>query len=78
MKNKILILIIGIIIGSIITTSAFLIYNKVFIKNLKGQETMQINGREQMQPPSLPDGNDGTLPEKPSNSNNNNIVGSVK
>lgn len=83
MKNKILVLIIGILIGAIITTSAFLIYNKVAIKNQKEQETMRIDGNGQMQPPSnrnmgeppsMPNGNGGTPPEKPSNSNNNNNV----
>ncbi len=80
MKNKILILIIGILIGAIITTSAFLIYNKAVVKNPKEQETMRMDGNGQMQPPSngnmgeppsMPNG--GTPKELPSNSNNNNV-----
>ena len=35
MKNKILYLIIGILIGAIATTTAFLIYNKTLSKNFK-------------------------------------------
>lgn len=62
MKNKILILIIGILIGAIITTSGFLIYNKAVVKNPKDQETMRR------------DRNGGTPPEKTLNSNNNNNV----
>ena len=83
MKNKILILIIGILIGAIITISAFLIYNKAVVKSPKEQQTMRMNGNGQMQPPSngnmgeppqVPNRNGGTPPEKPSNSNNNNNV----
>lgn len=83
MKNKILILIIGILIGAIITTSAFLIYNKSVVKNSKEQETMRMDGNGQMQPPSngnmgeppqVPNGNGGTSKELPLNSNNNNNV----
>lgn len=81
MKNKILILIIGILIGAIITTSAFLIYNKAVVKNPKEQETMRMDGNGQMQPPlngnmgkppSMPNG--GTPKELPLNSNNNNNI----
>lgn len=80
MKNKILILIIGILIGAIITISAFLIYNKGVVKNPKEQEIMRMDGNGQMQPPSngnmgeppqVPNG--GTPKELPSNSNNNNV-----
>lgn len=76
MKNKILVLIIGILIGAIITTSGFLIYNKMITKNSKEQRTMRMDGNGQMQPPSngnmgeqphVPNGNGGTPPEKPSN-----------
>lgn len=83
MKNKILVLIIGILIGAIITTSGFLIYNKVAVKNPKEQETMQMDENGQSgppsngnmgEPPSMPNGNGGTLKELPSNSNNNNNV----
>lgn len=80
MKNKILILIIGILIGAIITTSAFLIYNKAVVKKPKEQETMRMDGNGQMQPPSngnmgeppqVPNG--GTPKGLPSTSNNNNV-----
>lgn len=83
MKNKILVLIIGILIGVIITTSGFLIYNKMIVKNSKEQGTMQMDGNGQMQPPangnmgeppSMPNGNGGTPKELPSNSNDNNNV----
>lgn len=81
MKNKILILIIGILIGAIITTSGFLIYNKVFLKNPKIQETTQMKRNEQNgkslngnmeESPLMPNGR--TPQEKSVNSNNNNNV----
>lgn len=50
MKNKVLTFIIGVLVGAIITTLGFLIYNKVVVKNNFNQpEMMQMNGNEQMQ-----------------------------
>lgn len=80
MKNKILI--IGILIGAIIATSAFLIYNKTLQKDLNNPEMIKMNKSEQREPPSSsnmgelqgrPNQNGGTPPEIPSNSNNSNI-----
>lgn len=80
MKNKILTLIIGILIGAIITTSAFLIYTKTIEKNSNGQEMMQMKEKEQNGLPS--DGKmgeprerqkEGTFLEMPSDSNSNNV-----
>lgn len=82
MKNKILILIIGILIGAIATTSAFFIYNKTLEKNLNEPEMMQINkngqsgsqsNRNMKESRERPNQNGGTPPEIPSASNNNNI-----
>ena len=85
MKNKILILVIGILIGAIITTSAFLIYNKAVVKSPKEPETMRMDRNGQMQlpangnmqePPQVPNGNGGAPKQLPSNlSNNNNYNG---
>ena len=81
MKDKILYLIIGILIGAIVTISAFLIYNKAIKTNSKWQEMMQMNRNGQSgstsngdigDPPQVPNG--GTPPEKPTNSNNHNNV----
>jgi hypothetical protein len=75
MKSKILTLIIGILIGAIIATAGFLIYNKTIAKNSSDQpEMMQMDGNGQMgEPPSgdnsdvpeKPDGDNGEAPEKP-------------
>ena len=72
MKDKIMFLIIGILIGAIITTGAFLIYNKTLSNNIIQPEMMQTNGNGQMQPPS--NDNMGEPPEKPDTSNGNNVT----
>ncbi len=80
MKDKIMYLIIGILIGAIITTTGFLIYNKLIIKN-SNSPGIQMNGDEQMQPPpnenmeeppAKPDGEEP--PAKPNNSNDGTNV----
>lgn len=83
MKSKILILIIGILIGAIMATTGFLIYNKsVSNKNSNQTEMIGPNGNGQMgeppsngnmgEPPAKPDGDNGEEPPaRPENSNNN-------
>ena len=60
MKNRILTLIIGVLIGAILATSGFLIYSKSINKNQN--EKMPFDNNRQMQ---RPDGNMGEPPEKP-------------
>ena len=83
MKNKILIFIIGLLVGAIIATAGFLIYNKVVKNNLmtEPEEMMQMNGNGQMmqpsndnmeEPPEKPSGDNGEeVPTKPEDLNNN-------
>jgi cell division protein FtsN len=66
MKSKILTFIIGILIGAIITTIGFLIYNKTVAQNSNQPEMMQMDGNGQM---SKPDGDNGEAPEKPDGDN---------
>lgn len=66
MKDKIMFLIIGILIGAIITTIGFLIYNKN-VGNSNQIEMPQMNSNGQMGEP--PNGNMGEPPEKPSGDN---------
>ena len=61
MKDKILTFIVGFLVGAIITTMGFLIYNKVIGNNSKQPEMMQMNGNGNMEEP----------PEKPDDFNNN-------
>lgn len=86
MKDKILVLIIGILIGAIVTASGFLIYEKVNTNSkhqmLRG-EGMQMMGRpDGEEPPEKPEGESqqnssskSTPPEKPSDSGNNEKSG---
>lgn len=80
MKERVLTFIIGLLVGAIITTSGFLIYNKVASNNAT-QPEMQMNGNGQMgggqpgnmsEPPEKPSGDDGQEPPaKPEEINNN-------
>ena len=70
MKDKIMLFIIGILIGAVISTGAFYIYTTTNSScNCKNQNTGMNNGE---QPPEKPDGENGQPPEKPSNSNTQN------
>ena len=84
MKDKIIFSIIGILIGAIITTGGFLIYNKSLSNNVARPEMMQMNGNGQSgppsndnmgEPPAKPDGENGEEPPaKPEDSNSNNVT----
>jgi hypothetical protein len=67
MKNKILTLIIGILIGAIITTIGFLVYNKIIVKNSSRPDMVQMDENGQMSEP--PSGENGEVPEKPDGDN---------
>lgn len=81
MKGKILTFIIGVLVGAIIATTGFLIYNKIVGNNSNQLEMMQMNGNGQMggqqpgsmeEPPEKPDGDNGQEPPtKPEEVNNN-------
>jgi len=76
MKDKILVFIIGLLVGAVLTAGGFLIYEKV------NKNTNQVNNNGTMQmmqrpdgetPPEKPSGSEndgGTPPEKPSDSDN--------
>lgn len=64
MKDKIMCLIIGVLIGAIITTTGFLIYNKSISNNSSQTENMPMNQNGQMG--ETPSDNNGEPPEKPS------------
>ncbi len=77
MKEKIIIFIIGVLVGAVLATGAFFIYTKVrsnnnAIPNQNGQmpsgNPPEMNGK---QPPEIPNGEklDGEPPEKPSDEN---------
>ncbi len=66
MKDKIIMLVIGILLGAVVSTGVFYIYNNSTNKcNCTSQNT-QMNGG---QPPEMPSGQNGEPPEKPSENN---------
>ena len=73
MKEKIMIFLIGFLVGAILTTGVFFAYTLIIQNSIASTpQTEQINGGEQ--PPEMPDGEksemDGeTPPEKPSDEN---------
>lgn len=76
MKNKILTFIIGMLLGAIITTIGFLIYEKVNnnIHSMpNGERPQMMETEDGGTPPEKPDGvqgkNNGTPPEIPSKTN---------
>lgn len=69
MKDKILVFIIGCLVGAVITASGFLISNKINKDINKNSTTMPSNGQMTMM--GMPNGQGQTPPEKPSGSDNN-------
>lgn len=66
MKNKVLVLIIGILIGALITSIGFFIYEKV---NTKEQQPGFSQNGNMPQMPNDGNGNGQTPPDKPGDSN---------
>ncbi len=69
MKDKIVLFIIGVLVGAVIATGAFYIYT-ITNSNDCNNQTMQMNGGT---PPEMPSGQNGQPPEIPSNNNQSNI-----
>ena len=73
MKDKILIFIIGLLVGAVITASGFLIYqnNNKNTNQMPNQGQMQMMEKPDGEPPEKPSGseNDSNRPEPPSNNN---------
>ena len=79
MKEKIMLSIIGLLLGAVIATGAFYVYNKSTSCNTSStQQMMQGDNPPSMpsnnngEPPEKPEGETGEPPEKPSNDNNQN------
>ncbi len=78
MKDKILTFIIGALVGAIITTSGFLVYEKLNTNKSdmqNGERPQMLEKQNGENPPEKPDGDQGQmggiLPEMPSNANSN-------
>ena len=83
MKDKIIIFIIGLLVGAVISTGAFYIYTTTAGKCDSSNQNTQMNGGQPPempsgqngqngQPPQIPDGENGQPPEKPSDNNTQN------
>ena len=69
MKDKIIIFMIGLLVGAVISTASFYVYT--LSNNNNSNNNIQMNGG---QPPSMPGGQNSDLnepPEKPSGDNQN-------
>ena len=65
MKDKIILLVIGILVGAVIATGAFFVYTKAKSCDCSSNN-VQMNGGT---PPSMPSGENGQPPEMPSGNN---------
>ena len=83
MKDKIILFIIGVLVGAVISTGAFYIYTTASNSCNNSNQNTQMNGGqppempsgqqgENGQPPEKPDGENGQPPEKPSDNNTQN------
>ena len=80
MKEKIIIFIIGLLVGAVLTTGCFFVYNKTQTNNFDNNRTMEMRDRqtppekldgENSNPPEMPNGQNGELPESTNETENN-------
>lgn len=76
MKEKILIFIIGLLVGAVLATGALYIYNNKSGSCNCSNQNSQMNGGQPQgmpngEPPEKPDGENGEPPEKPDGENGN-------
>ena len=69
MKDKIKIFIIGVLVGAILATGAFLIYSSSSNNQMPGGNPPDIPSGENGEPPEKPSGNMGEPPENQNESN---------
>lgn len=74
MKDKIIMLIIGILVGAVLATGAFYVYSITAGKCDCSSQTTQTNGNQPPskpdgEPPEKPNGESGEPPAKPSDDN---------
>ena len=65
MKDKIILFIIGVLVGAVISTGAFYVYT-ITSNSCNNNQNIEMNNG---QPPEKPDGENGQPPEKPSENN---------
>ena len=72
MKDKIIMFIIGLLVGAVISTGAFYIYSITAGKCDCSSQNTQMNGGQPPEMPSGQQGENGQPPEKPSDNNSQN------
>ena len=70
MKDKILLFIIGVLVGAVISTGAFYVYTTTNNSNSNNNSQMQMPGGN---PPSMPNGQSGENGQPPEMPNGNNL-----
>ena len=72
MKDKIMLFVIGILVGAVISTGAFYVYAITNSSCNCNNESTQMNGGQPPEMPSGQQGENGQPPEKPSDDNQQN------
>ena len=72
MKDKIILFVIGVLVGAVISTGAFYIYTTTNSSCNCNNKNTQMNGGQPPEMPSGQQGENGQPPEKPSNDNQQN------
>ena len=70
MKDKILLFVIGVLVGAVISTGAFFVYTKTTTCNTNNNQTMPKGTQPSM--PNGQSGENGQPPEKPGENNTQN------
>ncbi|MBR3523673.1 MAG: hypothetical protein IKN87_03205 [Bacilli bacterium] len=72
MKDKIMLFVIGVLVGAVISTGAFYIYTTTNCSCNCNNQNTQMNGGQPPEMPSGQQGENGQPPEKPSDNNSQN------
>lgn len=72
MKDKIMMFIIGLLVGAVISTGAFYVYTTTNSSCNCNNQNSQMNGGQPPEMPSGQQGENGQPPEKPSDNNSQN------
>ncbi len=72
MKDKIMLFVIGVLVGAVISTGAFYVYTTTNSSCNCNNQNTQMNGGQPPEIPSGQQGKNGQPPEKPSDDNQQN------
>ena len=72
MKDKLMLFVIGVLVGAVISTGAFYVYTTTNSSCNCNNQNSQMNGGQPPEMPSGQQGENGQPPEKPSDNNSQN------